>query len=337
MGSSTSGKPKVALIGTGGTITSIGRDAWDLQNYTVQGKRMHPVEVLSMFPDAASVADVIPIEFKAIPSPQIVPADWKALVLAMDDAVRQYPDLSGIVILHGTSSLEETAYALNLLSKVQIPVVLVGAQRPASGLSTDAPMNLANALRVAADPASRGMGVLVVLNDEIQAAREVTKTSTYRLQTFRTPDFGVLGQADGDSINYYRRPIRRSAPDTEFDIRPLPGLPRVDIVISYAGADGTAVDAFVAAGAQGIVAASFAPGYNAPGEFEALRAAVQKGVVVVQSSRVGSGRAFLLDAPRRAGFIGADNLNPQKARVLLACALSKTRDPVEIARMFATY
>ncbi|MEK9775761.1 MAG: asparaginase, partial [Quisquiliibacterium sp.] len=311
-------RAKVALIGTGGTITSIGKDAWDLQDYSVQNKRMHPAEVLAMFPAAAAVAQVIPIEFKAIPSPQIQPSDWKALVLAMDAALAQHPDLAGFVILHGTSTLEETAYALNLLSKVAVPVVLVGAQRPASGLSTDAPMNLANAIRVAAHPASRGMGVLVVLNDEIQAAREVTKTSTYRLQTFRTPDFGILGQADADSINFYRRPLRRCAPDTEFDIRTLDQLPRVDIVTSYAGADGTAVRAFVAAGAQGIVAASFAPGFNAPQEFEALREAVQQGVVVVQSSRVGSGRVFLLAEPRRAGFISADNLSPQKARILLA-------------------
>jgi L-asparaginase len=330
-------KAKVALIGTGGTITSLGKDAWDLQDYTVQNRRMHPAEVLAMFPDAANVVDVIPIEFKAIPSPQIQPADWKSLVLAMDAALASHPDLAGIVILHGTSTLEETAYALNLLAKVPVPVVLVGAQRPASGLSTDAPMNLANALRVAAHPDARGLGVLVVLNDEIQAAREVTKTSTYRLQTFRTPDFGILGQADADSINFYRRPVRRCAPDTEFDIRPLDGLPRVDIVTSYAGADGTAVRAFVAAGAQGIVAASFAPGYNAPEEFEALKAAAQQGVIVVQSSRVGSGRVFLLDAPKRAGFISADNLSPQKARILLACALTQTRDPGEIARIFAQY
>ncbi len=331
------GRAKVALIGTGGTITSIGRDPMDLQDYTVLRKMLHPQEMLDMFPVAAEQADVIPIPYKAVPSPAIGPADWKRLVHAMDQAVADHPDLAGIVILHGTATLEETAYALNLLSKVDVPVVVVGAQRPASALSTDAGMNLANAIRVAADPRARGMGVLVVLNDEIQAAREVTKTSTYRLQTFQSPDFGILGQADGDSVNFYRRPGRRCAPETEFDIREIEMLPRVDIAYAYAGADGTAVRAFVAAGAKGIVSAAFAPGYNSPDEFKALREAAEAGIVVVQSSRAGSGRVFSLDQSRKAGILGADNLNPQKARILLACALSRTTDRDEIARMFATY
>ena len=171
-------------------------------------------------------------------------------------------------------------------------MVLVGAQRPSSALSTDAGLNLVNAIRVAASPEARGMGVLVVLNDEIQAAREVTKTSTLRLQTFRTADFGVLGHADGDAVAFYRRPLRRCAPDTEFDIRALDALPRVDIAYAYAGGDGTAVRAFIAAGAKGIVSAGFAPGFAPPGDFEALKEAVAQGVVVVQSTRAGSGRTF---------------------------------------------
>lgn len=330
-------KPQVALIGTGGTISSLGRDALDLQDYSVTGKRMHPQEILAMFPQASQAAEVIPVEFKAVPSPQIEPADWKALVLIIETAVQEHSQLSGIVILHGTSTLEETAYALNLLVKVDIPVVLVGSQRPASALSSDAGMNLTNAIRVAADPRSRGLGVLVMLNDEIQAAREVTKTSTYRLQTFQSPDFGVLGQADGDSINYYRQPIRRRAPNTEFDIRPLAGLPRVDIVYSYAGADGTAIRAFVAAGCKGLVCATFAPGYNTPGEVQALKEAAATGVIVVLSSRVVSGRTVALHTSREAGFIGADNLNPQKARILLACALTVTQDVTQIERIFGEY
>jgi L-asparaginase len=198
-------------------------------------------------------------------------------------------------------------------------------------------MNLLNAIRVAAAPESRGMGVLVLLNDEIHAAREVTKTSTLRLQTFRTPDFGVLGHADGDAVVFYRQPIRRRAPDTEFDIATLETIPRVDISYSYAGADGAAVRAFVAAGARGIVSAGFAPGFTAPGEAEALRDAVTKGVVVVQSTRAGSGRTFLSSRLKAGGLLIADNLNPQKARILLSLALTKTHDPDEIARMFRTY
>ena len=172
-------------------------------------------------------------------------------------------------------------------------------------------MNLVNAIRVAASPEARGMGVLVVLNDEIHAAREVTKTSTLRLQTFRTPDFGVLGHADGDAVAFYRRPLRRAAPDTEFDIRGLEALPRVDIAYAYAGGDGTAVRAFVAAGARGIVSAGFAPGFSPPGDFAALQAAVGagRGGGAVHAGRV---RA---DLPQHAAARGGhpDRRQPQPA------------------------
>ncbi len=207
-------------------------------------------------------------------------------MLLCEQLVAEHADLAGIVIGHGTATLEETAYILNLTLKVAVPVVLVGAQRPSSALSTDAGLNLVNAIRVAASPEARGMGVLVVLNDEIQAARDVTKTSTLRLQTFRSADFGVLGHADGDAVAFYRRPVRRCCPDTEFDIRSLDALPRVDIAYAYAGGDGTAVRAFIAAGAKGIVSAGFAPGGAPPGEFEALKEAAAQGVVVMQCTRV---------------------------------------------------
>jgi L-asparaginase len=220
---------------------------------------------------------------------------------------------------------------------VSVPVVVIGAQRPSSALSTDAGLNLVNAARVAACPEARGLGALVLLNDEIHAAREVTKTSTGRLQTFRAPVFGALGHADGDRITFYRRPVRRAAPDTEFDATGLDALPRVDITYTYAGADGTAARAFVAAGARGIVSAGFAPGFVTPDEAEALSEAVAKGVVVVQSSRAGSGRTFPTTRVREAGFLSADNLNPQKARILLALALTRTNDPREIERIFARY
>jgi L-asparaginase len=179
--------------------------------------------------------------------------------------------------------------------------------------------------------------VLVLLNDEIHAAREVTKTSTFRLQAFRSPEYGILGCVDGDAVRYYRRTERRHAPDTEFDIAALPALPRVDICYSYAAADGAAVRAFVAAGAQGIVSAGFAPGSLAPGESAALEEAVAKGVVVVQSTRAGSGVALDSVRSREQGFLSADNLNPQKARLLLALALSVTRDRGKIAGMFREY
>lgn len=331
-------KPIVAVIGTGGTICSIGKGPFDILDYGANNTILHADELLARFPEVAELATVIPVRFKAVPSPNISFPIWKELLLLIDQTVAQTPGLDGIVILHGTASMEETAYFLSLTAKVAVPIVIVGSQRPASALSSDAGMNLANAIRTAGTPEARGMGVLVLLNDEIHAARDVTKTSTFRLQTFRTADFGVLGHADGDAVVFYRRPIRKAAPDTEFDVRGLDALPRVDIVYSYAGSDGTASRAFVAAGARGIISAGFAPGFAGEGEASVLREAVkEKGLVVVQSTRAGSGRTFKGTKLREYGFITSDNLMPQKARLLLSLALTKTSDIAEIERMFLTY
>ena len=330
-------RPRVAIIGTGGTIASVGKGPLDLLDYGANETMLHVDELIARFPEVHEVVEVLPIRFEAMPSPKVYFPEWKALVMRINALVQEQENLVGIVVTHGTASLEETAYFLNLTLHIDTPVVVVGSQRPATALSTDAGMNLVNAVRTAAAADSRGLGVLVLLNDEIHAAREVTKTSTYRLQTFRSPDFGVLGHADGDTIAYYRRPLRRRAPDTEFNIQALEALPRVDIVYAYTGTDGTAVRAFIEAGAQGIVSAGFAPGFCGPGDLEALEEAVRRGVVVVQSTRAGSGRTFRSTRLTKSGFLIADNLNPQKARLLLALALTVTRDQAEIARIFAEY
>ncbi|MBV8705463.1 MAG: asparaginase [Acetobacteraceae bacterium] len=330
-------KPVVAFIGTGGTISSLGKDSLDIVDYAAQGVMLHADQIVARFPELRQVATVIPVPYRNVPSFDIFYPQWRELVLLCERLVAETPGLAGIVIGHGTASLEETAYFLSLTLTVSVPVVLVGSQRPASALSSDAGMNLVNAVRTAASPQARGRGVLVVVNDEIQAAREITKTATYRMQTFRSPDFGVLGHADGDAIVFYRRPERRTAPDTEFDIRNLEALPRVDIAYAYTGSDGTAVRAFLAAGARGIVSAGFAPGFVGASDAEALREAAARGVAVVQSTRAGSGRTVQGQRMRERGILAADNLNPQKARLLLALALTVTTDHKEIARIFATY
>ena len=332
-----SAKPKVAFIGTGGTIASIGRTPLDIQDYAVLGKMLHAEDLLARFPEAQMVADVFPVRFRNVPSTAIAWPEWKELLHICDRLCAEHKDLAGIVVGHGTASLEETAYFLSLTLKIPVPVVVVGAQRPASGLSTDAAMNVVNAVRVAASPEARGLGALVLLNDEIHAARDVTKTSTGRLQTFRAADFGCLGHADGDKLAWYRKPLRRTAPETEFAVHGLDALPRVDVAYCYAGADGAAVEAFVKAGAKGIVVAGFAPGFVTPAMAESLVAAVKAGVVVSQSTRAGSGRVFPTTKVLESGFIPADNLTPQKARILLSLALTVTQDPKEIARIFATY
>lgn len=328
---------KIAFIGTGGTMASIGRGPLDIMDYTANETIVDAEAILAAVPDVREVADIVPVKFRAMPSTALAFPEWQELAGLCKTLETEHADLAGIVIGHGTATLEETAYVLSLTLKVDVPVVIVGSQRPLSGLSTDAAMNLVNAVRTAAHPASRGRGVLVVLNDEIQAAREVTKTSTFRLHTFRTADFGVLGQVDGEYVRYYRRTERRHYPDTEFSLDGVAELPRVDIAYSYAGSDGTAVRAFVAAGARGIVSAGFAPGMTTPAEAAALREAVAGGVTVLQSTRAGSGVTLDGQKLREKGIIPADNLTPQKARILLALALARTADPAQIRRMVDTY
>lgn len=330
-------RPKVAVIGTGGTISSVGKGPLDLQDYGANDTMLHVDELLARFPETNEVADVHPVRFRAIPSPAMFFAEWRDLVLMIDELASGPDAVDGVVVTHGTASLEETAYMLHLTVKAPIPVVVVGAQRPASALSSDAGLNLVNAIRVAGAIEARGLGVLTLLNDEIQCARDVTKTSTYRQQTFKSPDFGALGHADGDAIVIYRQPVRAHAPETEFDLREMDGLPRVDVAYAYCGADGTAVRAFVEAGARGIVSAGFAPGFSAPGDVEALDAAVARGVVVVQCTRAGSGRTFESTKLEQKGYLTSDNLNPQKARLLLSLALAVTDDAGEIRRIFRTY
>jgi L-asparaginase len=330
-------RPVIAAIGCGGTISSLGRDSTDVLDYPDFGTKLPIDEVLGRYPELAKVADMLPVPFRSVGSTAIGPPEWLELAATIDRLAAERPELAGFVIPHGTATLEETAYFLNLALKSDKTVVVVGAQRPASALGSDAGMNLLGAVRTVSAPAARGLGVLVVLNDEIHSAREATKTSTYRLQTFRSPDFGLLGHIDGDGVQIYRQPRRRHAPDTEFDIAGLASLPRVDIAYSYGGADGTVVDALIAAGARGIVSAGLAPGIPAPLERIALERARGAGVIVVQSSRAGSGRVALRRYLDEAGMVAADNLNPQKARILLMLALTRTTDIIEMRRMFTVY
>ena len=330
-------RPLVAAIGCGGTISSLGRDSTDVLDYPDFGTKMSIEEVVARYPEIAGVAEVVPVPFRSVGSTAIGPPEWLELASTIHLLAAERPELAGFVIPHGTATLEETAFFLHLTLKTDKTVVSVGAQRPASALSSDAGMNLLSAIRTASAPQARGLGVLVVLNDEVHCAREVSKTSTYRLQTFRTPDFGALGHVDGDGVQIYRRPVRRHAPDTEFDVGKSPKLPRVDIAYSYGGADGTVVEALVAAGARGIVSAGLAPGIPSPLERAALEKARDAGVVIVQSSRAGSGRVALRRYLEEAGMVAADNLNPQKARILLMLALTRSQDIGDIRRMFATY
>jgi L-asparaginase len=331
-------KPRIAFLGTGGTISYTGRNSLDVWEYMEFGTRMSVSKILERFPEVADAAEIVPFDIRQVSSSGIVPDDWLALTAKIREIDQTRDDIDGIVVTHGTATLEETAYFLNLATKTTLPIVIIGAQRPSSGFATDAGSNLLAAVRTASSTEARGLGVVVLLNEEIQAAREVTKTSTLRLETFHTPDLGMLGYADPDGRTaIYRKPVRPHTSETEFDVNNIEALPRVDIVPSYAGADGTAIEAFIAAGAKALVIATLAPGLPTPPQVEAVAAALKQGILIVYSTRAGSGRVLRRTSMRRDGIIAGDNLNPQKARVLTMLALTRTEDPEEVQRMFDTY
>ncbi len=326
--------PRIAVIGTGGTISSLGASSLDVLDYPDFGQKLSAAALLDRFPETRLVADPAPITVRQVGSTEIGPAEWLELRALIHRIAHDEPATAGFVITHGTATLEETAFFLNLTLTVGQPVVLVGAQRPASALGTDAGMNLVNALRVAGSQAAHGKGVLVLLNDEVNAARDVVKTSTYRLQTFRSLDFGALGHVDGDGVRFYRAPLGRHMPNGPFAHDKLSEpLPRVDIVYSYAGADGALVDAAVAAGARGLVSAGFAPGSPTPAQRAAFERAAKAGIVVVQCSRA-SGRVAPRRRLRETGIVAGEDLSPQKARILLMLALTTTSDIAAIQRLF---
>ncbi|MCC6888768.1 MAG: asparaginase [Hyphomicrobiales bacterium] len=330
--------PKIGLLVTGGTIDSVGHDRLDLAWYLEANKRLGPGELLAQLPELSAIAAIEEIPFRRMASHALVDRDWLELAAAIE-AIFASDRADGIVITHGTNTLEETAFFLNLTLKTDKPVVIVGSMRPSSAISADGYLNLLNAVRVAAEPMSRGRGCLVVMNDTVFNARDVTKNATYRVEAFRSRDLGPLGYADADGrVLYYHHPLRRHTTATEFDVRGLGALPRVDIVLSYVGADGVMIEAAAAAGARGLVSAATGAGRPTPAEDAAFdRVFNEKGVLMCLCSRVGSGRVVRSPGLRRRGFVAADNLQPWKARLLLSLALTKTSDPDEIQRMFDTY
>lgn len=330
-------RPRVALIFTGGTIDSVGTDRLDLAWYIEAGKRLNEGELVAAVPELAGIAQVEEIPFRRLPSQSIKDQDLFDLI-ALIHRLFDEDRADGVVITHGTNTLEETAYFLHLTVKRDRPVVVVGSMRPASAISADGYLNLLNAVRVAASPAAAGKGVVTVLNDTIHSARDVTKTATYRVDTFQGRDLGPLGYADNDGrVLFYHQPVRPHTTATEFDVTGLTALPRVDVVVSYLGADGVMINAAVGAGAKGIVSAGTGAGRPTPAEDAALDKAAAAGVVVVQGTRVGSGRTVQSPGLKKKGWAGADNLQPWKARILLALGLTRTSDVSEIQRMFDTY
>jgi L-asparaginases, type II len=248
-------------------------------------------------------------------------------------------DVDGIVITHGTDTMEETAFFLNLTVKTDKPVVMVGSMRPSTAVSADGPLNLYNAVGVAADPNARGRGVLVVMNDWIHGAHSLTKTSTTAIQTFMSPLRGLVGVANYGKNDFYSSPTWKHTTQTEFDVSKVSSLPRVDIIFASADSSPDLIDAAAANGAKGIVIAGVGNGNMNKASLTAAANAVQKGVIVVRSSRVVTGvvgRNVEVNDDE-LGFIASDELNPQKARILLMLALMKQRNAKDLQGLFTIY
>ena len=329
--------PKVAVLAMGGTIVSSGSTPAQMTGYSLQGVKLE--DILAEVPQINDVARLQVQTVRNLASCSIMLEDWLALARAVEKAA-QSDDVVGVVVTHGTDTLEETAYFLNLTVKSKKPVVLVGSMRPATAISADGPMNLLNAVKLAADPNAQDRGVLIALNDQINAAREGTKTNTTNVDTFQAPTLGLLGVVAGGKNYFMRDTTMKHTHETEFDVSKLDKLPRVDIVYSHASDDSVLVDAAVAAGAKGIISAGSGNGSIHQDAEVGLANAVKKGVVVVRSSRTGSGIVTPAGADSnygKAGFLDGYSLNPQKARLLLQLALTKTNDPKKIQEMFMKY
>jgi L-asparaginase type II len=331
--------PIVYVLATGGTIAGQGPSATQPANY--QGAQLTGDELLAALPELAEVADVRSIQVANVGSPSIEIGHWIDLAETANRLLSsEDEDVAGIVVTHGTNTLEETAYFLSLTVKSEKPVVVVGAQRPATAMSSDGPYNLYTAVRVAASPEARGMGTLVVMNEQINAARDVMKSSTYRLEAFQSGDLGVLGYVDSDQVVFYRQPLKKHSTDSVFEVSDASELPQVDIVYSYAQASGTMLEALFEAGVDGIVLAGTGAGGNSPGEREAIEKYREAGgeAVIVRSNRTMTGRVLERDGwTKDAGLMHSDNLTPQKARILLMLALAHTEDREEIQQLLLEY
>ena len=315
-------RPTVLVIGTGGTIGSAGA-------YWTGTPTRVPIEQLVKVPGIDSVATMESEQLWNIASGSIGPARWLELSRHVADRLRARPSLAGIVVTHGTDTMEETAYFLDLTLPADRPVIVTGAMRPSDMAGADGPANLTASARVAVDPEARGRGTVVVMDDRVFAARDVTKTNSTRVETFQAPERGPIAIVEPEGVQFHAPSPHRSTP--LFDVTGVQQLPRVDIVYSYAGADSVPIDALVAAGARGIVVDGVGRGNPAPGQGAALRRARSHGVVVVVSTRTGSGG---VPVRRNDGMIGSGDLNAQKARVLLTLALMRTSDPAEVAHIF---
>jgi L-asparaginase len=328
-------KANVVILATGGTIAGAAATG------TQAGYTSGAVNIDTMIAGVPGITDLANIKGEQISNvgSQDITFDIMLKLAKRINELAKSPGVDGFVITHGTDTMEDTAFFLNLTVKTDKPVVMVGSMRPSTAVSADGPLNLYNAVGVAADPKAAGRGVLVVMNDWIQGAHSLTKTSTTAVQTFMSPLRGLVGTANYGKNDYFNNPEWKHTTQTEFDITGVTTLPRVDIIYASADMSPDLIDCAVTNGAKGIVIAGVGNGNINKVSVTAAANAVKKGAVVVRSTRVATGsvgRNVELNDDE-LGFIASDELNPQKARILLTLALLKTRTPAQLQQLFYTY
>jgi L-asparaginase len=331
--------PRVHFVATGGTISN------------KDGGRLTAAELATSMPGVERFAELTHEQFTNVASSSLTLKDWVGLSKRINEVFATDKELAGIVVTSGTDTLEETAFFLHLTVRDPRPVVVVGSMRNPSTVGYEGAANLLEGVRVAADPQSRNKGALVVLNDEINSARNVTKTDALRVQTFRSREYGQLGVVDRDRVVFFNQITQRHNEQLEFDITKIDALPRVDVIMVYQDAPGDLIKAAVDNGAKGIVIAVAGAGATSGTQNEGLAYAASKGVFIVTSTRTGSGRiapprgdgmnsdsrpSSEQQLRRRFTIAGEDHI-PVKARVLLMLALTRTTDRNEIQRIFSEY
>lgn len=329
------GLPHIKILATGGTIAGSAASAGKLTGYTAGALSVQ--SLIDAVPQLTEIAAVSSEQLANIDSCNITSDLWFKLAARCNELMAD-ESVDGIVITHGTDTLEETAYFLNLTVKGSKPLVLTGAMRPATAISADGPLDLLNAVKTAACREADGQGVMIVMNDIIMAARYATKTSAFKVEAFQAQPYGQLGTIAGGKVYFEAQVKKRHTEQSAFAGKNYDILPRVDIIYTHCDDDGVLIEAAVNAGAQGIIYAGSGMGSIHCGAEAALLKAVQSGVAIVRSTRVSEGRVLAAN-PKwdEAGFISGGNLNPQKARILLQLALTCTHEPRKIQEFFDKY
>lgn len=325
--------PNIIILATGGTIAGVASSNTATTNYTSASLEIKAL--IDAVPEMKEIANITGEQVLQIGSHN-VNNDMLIMLAKHINEILANDQIDGVVLTHGTDTLEETAYFLNLVVKSDKPVVVVGSMRPATATSADGPLNLFNAVKIASTPEAKGKGVLISFNDRIGSARHISKTNTTMLDSFKSVENGFSGAVAGGKVYFYNQIARKHTTQSVFDIKNIEKLPQVDIVYGYQNDGRVMYDALVKAGTKGIIHAGTGNGWLSDLAAEGAYDAMKNGVIVVRSSRAGSG-IVTPDSNFDPKLIAADSLNPQKSRILLMLALTQTNDPEKIQEYFNEY